>query len=173
MAGVILETTVVGSEAARRGFAQIARVMTNTTPLMGAIGTGLVSIRHDRFQRGSGPGGEAWAPLNPAYAAIKRGPGILRESGMRGGLMGSITRRASNDSVEVGTNKIYGAVHQFGATIRPVRAEKLRFRLMQGLVSADEVTIPARRYMDIDQDDEMLILETVVDALDRAAGRFR
>ena len=40
---------------------------------------------------------------------------ILRRQGFAGGLMGSISVRAYNDRAEVGTNKIYAAVHQFGA----------------------------------------------------------
>lgn len=171
MSGVIVETKVVG-DAAIRAFAQLRLVVANTTPIMRAIGVGLVGIRHDRFQRGSGPDGIAWAPLNPGYAAIKTGPGILRESGMRGGLMGSMTYLAGADSVEIGTNKVYAAIHQFGGIIRPVSADKLRFRLVGGLVAVDQVEIPARPYNDIDREDEIMILETLSDALDRAtAGR--
>jgi len=172
MAGVILETKVVGA-AAIRAFAQLGLVVSNTTPVMRAIGVGLVANVHDRFQRGSGPGGAAWPALNPAYAAIKRGPGILRESGMRGGLMGSITSRAGSNSVEIGSNKIYAAIHQFGGIIRPVSASKLRFPLLGGLVAVDQVEIPARPYLGIDREDEIVILETLVDALDRAAGMGR
>jgi len=167
MAGIVLQTSVVG-DAAIRAFAQLRLHVSDTGPLMRAIGVGLVANVHDRFQRGSGPGGAAWPALNPAYAAIKRGPGILRESGMRGGLMGSITSRAGSDSVEIGSNKIYAAIHQFGGIIRPVSAAKLRFPLVGGLVAVDQVEIPARPYLGIDREDEVMILETVVDALDRA-----
>ncbi|QIB34756.1 phage virion morphogenesis protein [Ancylobacter pratisalsi] len=173
MAGVTLETTVAGSEAARRAFAQLARVVSNTTPIMAAIGTGLVENVHQRFENEVDPDGQPWAPLNPAYASIKRGPGILRESGMRGGLMGSITRRASHDSVEIGTNKIYASVHQFGAVIRPVNAPKLRFMLSTGLASADEVEIPARPFLGFSREDQLTVLETLADALDRAVGLGR
>lgn len=172
MAGVLLETKI-NADAARRVFSQLSLVVADTAPVMRAIGTGLVENVHHRFETQAGPGGEPWAPLNPEYAKIKRGPGILRESGMRGGLMGSITRRASRDTVEIGTNKIYGAIHQFGGIILPVHAKKLRFMLAGGLVQMDQVTIPARPYLGIDQDDERVILETLVDALDRAVGLGR
>jgi len=85
--------------------------------------------------------------------------------------MGSITHRASQDSVEVGTNKIHAAVHQFGATIVPTQAEHLRFMLGGRLVKADSVTIPARPYVGVSAEDGRMIEETVVDALDRAVSR--
>ena len=172
MSGVTLQTQVVG-DAAIRAFAQLRGVVSDTSPIMRAIGTALVESTHTRFEKAVDPEGNAWAPLNPLYESIKRGPGILRESGMRGGLMGSITRRATHDSVEIGTNKVYAAVHQFGAVIRPVRARKLRFWLSTGLVAADEVEIPARPYLGISDEDELTIYETLVDALDRAIGLGR
>ncbi len=167
MAGVTLETKMVG-DAAIRAFRQLGRVMSNTTPIMRAVGVGLVEGTHTRFEQAVDPEGNPWAPLLPAYKAIKRGPGILRESAMRGGLMGSITFRAGADTVEVGTNKIYAAVHQYGATIVPVKATHLRFFLSGGLVEADSVTIPARPYLGVSTEDARMIEETIVDALDRA-----
>ena len=169
MTGVTLETRVVSNQAVR-AFQRLHLLMDNTTPVMAAIGTGLVESTHTRFETETDPDGVAWAPLNPDYAAIKKGAGILRESAMRGGLQGSITRRATRDTVEVGTNKIYAGVHQNGATIVPVNAPHLRFRMASGLVQADSVTIPARPFVGISADDVRMMEETVVDALDRALG---
>ena len=170
MSGVTLETRVVGT-AAIRAFQHLSLVMANTTPVMRAIGTGLIEGTHTRFEKAVDPDGTAWAPLNPAYEAIKKGPGILRESAMRGGLMGSITQRATHNTVEVGTNKIHGAVHQFGATIKPVNAPYLVFRLASGIAHALSVTIPARPYLGIGAEDQLVILDTLEDAFDRAIGR--
>lgn len=169
MSGVTLDVKVADT-AARHWFNHLSIVMADTTPVMRAIGVGLVENTHTRFERAVSPEGTPWAPLLPAYAAVKKGAGILRESAMRGGLMGSITYRASRESVEIGTNKIYAAVHQFGATIRPVKARHLIFRLASGMVHAEEVTIPARPYIGISREDEQLILETIVDAFDRVTG---
>lgn len=172
MAGAIITARIEG-EAPRRVFAALSRVMANPTPVMAAIGTGLVEGTHDRFERAVDPDGQGWAPLMPAYAAIKTGPGILRGRAMRGGLMGSITRRAGPTSVEVGTNKIYGGVHQHGATIKPVTAKRLVFRLAGGMVAAASVTIPARPFLGISTEDERMILDTLEDALDRALATGR
>ena len=47
----------------------------------------------------------------------RRGAGakILQDQGAAGGLSGSIHYKASADKVKIGTNKAYGAVHQYGA----------------------------------------------------------
>lgn len=136
--------------------------------VMAAIGVGMVANTQARMDRGVDPDGAAWAPLYPAYAALKRGPGILRESGMRGGLQGSITFKTFGAGLIIGTNKVYGAVHQFGAVIRPKSAKALVFKLAGGgLVFAKKVTIPARPYLGFGAEDR----DTVLDVLDGAIAR--
>lgn len=136
--------------------------------ILRAIGTGLAANTRDRFDAGQDPEGKAWAALNPAYAAVKRGPGILREAGMRGGLQGSITFATEADSVIVGSNKVYAAVHQFGATIRPKRpGGRLVFKLAGRTVRARSVTVPARPYLGFSDEDR----DTVLDVLDTLLPR--
>ena len=166
MTGAAL-TIAVDDKEARRAFAALQKLMADTTPVMKAIGVGLRRTVHDRFMDAVDPHGNPWAPLNSGYAAIKRGPGILRGAGVAGGLMGSITSRAARDSVEVGSNNVYAAIHQFGGTIVPKNAEHLIFEMAGGLVHATSVTIPARPYLGVGPLDEQVITETLVDALDR------
>jgi phage virion morphogenesis protein len=166
MTGATLDVKIDDREA-KRAFRALQKLMADTTPVMKAIGVGMVRNVHDRFMDAVSPEGVAWAPLSPGYAPIKEGPGILRTAGMRGGLMGSITSRASATAVEVGSNKIYAAVHQFGATIVPKNAKHLIFQMAGGTVQADSVTIPARPYLGVGPLDEQTITETLVDALDR------
>ena len=169
MSGAVLITRMDISDA-QAGFGRLAAVMSDTTPVMRAIGTGLVSNTQDRFDAGQDPDGAAWTALNPVYAAGKRGPGILRESGMRGGLQGSITYRAAASSVEVGSGKIYAAIHQFGGTILPKSGGRLVFRMGNRIVQARSVTIPARPYLGISSEDQVMILDVVEGALARALG---
>ena len=69
----------------------------------------LVSIRQG-FEVERSPDGEAWEPLKPATVRQRKGD-------------------AHPDSVIVGTNLVYAAVHQFGAVInRAAGATKLHFR---------------------------------------------
>lgn len=151
-------------------FQRLAMAVSDTTPIMRAIGTGLVTNTHDRFDDEVDPEGNAWAPLNEEYAKSKRGPGILRESAMRGGLQGSITYRAGRDQVQVGTNKVYGAIHQFGGEILPKHGRFLIFKMGGKTVKARSVTIPARPYLGISNDDRDMIIDVVTGALDRAIG---
>lgn len=169
MSGAVLITHIDTTEA-QAAFRRLERAVADTTPTMRAIGTGLQSNTHDRMDAGQGPDGAGWPALNPTYAAGKRGPGILRESGMRGGLQGSITYRASRSEVEVGTNKIYGAIHQFGGTIKAKGSSKLAFKMGGRFIRTESVTIPARPYLGISSDDQVMILDVIEGALARALG---
>jgi len=168
--------------------AQVRRAIVALTVLergdgiLRAIGVGLARNVRERFDQGVDPDGRPWAALHPLYAPLKRGPGILRESAMRGGLQGSISSDVRGRAVVVGSNKIYAAVHQFGATIRPRNAPALVFRLATGqmvktkrgarpesaLVFAQSVTIPARPYLGLSARDADTIREVVFDGLSRA-----
>ena len=166
MTGVVIETRIDATKAAK-AFGELAKVITRPEPVLRAIGTGLVQVTQDRFESGKDPDGKSWAALNPGYAATKRGPGILRESAMRGGLMASVTFQTSSDAVAVGTNKVYAAIHQFGGTIKPKSADRLVFRIGGQMVFAKSVTIPARPFLGIGPEDEEMILDVVEGALDR------
>ena len=169
VSGAVLITRLDAAEA-QSAFRRLERAVADTTPIMRAIGTGLQSNTHDRMDAGQAPDGGAWPALNPTYAAGKRGPGILRESGMRGGLQGSITYRAGRSEVQVGTNKIYGAIHQFGGTIKAKGSGKLAFKMGGRFIRTESVTIPARPYLGISSEDEDMILDVIESALARALG---
>ena len=141
-----------------------------------AIGAGLVEVTQARFESESEPLGGKWQALNPAYAMIKRGPGILRASLV---LQRYITFATAGNQVTVGSNRIYAAVHQFGATIRPKNARALVFRLgragprggkSSGLVHAKSVTIPARPYLGFGPKDQREVLEVTATEINRALG---
>lgn len=156
---------------AAEALGRLADAFEDATPIMRAIGVGLRENVHTRFEEERGPDGRAWAPVRRDYAAEKRGPGILREAGIRGGLMGSITFEADRRSVEVGTNKVYARVHQLGGTIVPKTGSHLVFTIGGRTVFAKSVTIPARPYLGIGPEDEETIMDVIEGALDRASGR--
>lgn len=166
MTGAVIETRIDTTKAAK-AFGELAKVIDRPEPVLRAIGTGLVEVTQGRFESGKDPQGKSWQGLNAAYGATKRGPGILRESAMRGGLMSSITFQTSSDTVQVGTNKVYAAIHQFGGTIKPKTGDRLVFRIGGQTVFARSVTIPARPYLGIGPEDEDMILDVVEGALDR------
>lgn len=156
----------------RAGVTKLGGVL--KTGVVRAIGVALVEVVNKRFESGTDPFGQKWQALNPAYAAIKRGPGILRASLM---LQRSVTFSASGSQVTIGTNRIYAGVHQFGATIKPVRAKALVFRMGgvgprggAGIVRVKSVTIPARPYLGFGPDDQRAVMETLGVFIDRTLG---
>ncbi len=137
------------------------------TGVLAAIGVALVEEVNKRFESGSDVWGTAWQPLLPAYAQIKRGPGILRESRM---LQRSITFRVSGSTIAVGSNRIYAAVHQFGATITAKNAPALAFKLgvagpkggiEPAFVHVQSVHIPARPYLGFGPNDQRAVMEVL------------
>ncbi|MBV6650721.1 MAG: phage virion morphogenesis protein [Hoeflea sp.] len=167
MSGVSITMQIRDAEV-RRGFRKLERLMIDTTPVMAAIGTGLVGSTHMRFVTQTDPEGQAWAALNTGYTAGKRNSRILTESGR---LRDSINSRPGNDEVLVGTNVIYAAIHQFGGTILPKAATHLWFRIGGALIKASKVTLPARPFLGISSDDEAMIAETVFGFLERISAR--
>lgn len=135
------------------------------------IGQQMLKATRARMVAETAPDGARWAPLNPDYAASKRGPGILRESGMRGGLMSSITASVAGNAVRIGTNKVQAGIHQFGGEIRPRSAAALAFTLGGRLVLAQKVTIPARPFLGISADDRAEIRQVIEDHIDMVLNR--
>jgi phage virion morphogenesis protein len=162
MTGARLSVTV-DDKRLLGGLARL-RAIGHDQAVLHAIGSGLVSNVEDRLGGTTDPDGHPWAPLNPAYAALKKGGGMLRESSQ---LAKSITFRVSGSSIEVGSLSRYAGVHQFGATIGPKTAKALVFKLAGGLVRAKKVVIPARPYLGFGAEDRAIVL----DVLDRAVRR--
>lgn len=167
MAGARIEVSLDTRDAS----AAIGRLVAlggNLTPLLRSIGEGVRDTTQLRFDSGTDPAGLRWVPLNPVYAAAKRGAGILKERAMVGGLQGSITYQVQGPtSVLIGTNKPYAAIHQFGGVIKPQRAKSLVFRLGGRTVRAKQVKIPARPYLGIGAADREVIEEMVALTLRR------
>lgn len=102
---------------------------------------------------GPAPSGRPWAKWSEDYARTRRGGGgkLFRE----GDLRGSLQSLAGADEAEVGTNLVYGAIHQFGGA---------------------EVgsAIPARAYLGLSSDDEADIEQIIADVIEQhIAGALR
>ncbi len=167
MSGAQISVTIVDKEV-QRGFEKLVGLMQHTRPVMAAIGTGIVASTHMRFITQTDPEGKAWHALDPEYAKDKRNSRILTESGR---LRNSINSQASDHEVRVGTNTIYAAAHQFGAVIKPKNASHLFFRIGGRLIKADSVTLPARPFLGISEQDEAMVSETVFDFVERYSTR--
>ena len=77
-----------------------------------AIAEALRSGTIERFEGEKSPEGAAW---NKSIRASEKGGLTLT---MTGQLKGSINARATEEGAEVGTNLVYAATHQFGASGR-------------------------------------------------------
>jgi phage virion morphogenesis protein len=155
----------------QRALAALARLGRDPSPPLKALGPLLVASTRNRMVAEQAPDGSAWPRLNPAYAAGKRGPGMLRERAMRGGLFGSLTSALEGRTLRIGTNKAYAAVHQFGATITPKTARALFFRMGGGMVAVKRVRIPARPFLGISATDRDTIRDVFADFARRATAR--
>lgn len=71
------------------------------------------------FQERRAPDGTPWKDVSPAYARWKSKKGYSPGNILilRGRLMQSIHADPAADSVTIGTNVVYAAIHQFGGSI--------------------------------------------------------
>jgi phage gpG-like protein len=139
-------------------------VTENLNEPLDAIGAVLVANTMTRFETGKGPGGIAWLP---SIAAKLRGGQTLVETGR---LRSSFTSQVVGDSVEWGTNVVYAAVHQFGHSFSH-QAFRAAERKGFGLPFAESiVTLPARPFIGVDDNDVADMKEVLVDFLGRMAG---
>lgn len=122
------------------------RHMGGTGELTAAIGELFVTSTIERFEDGKGPNGEAWKPSQRAEG--KGGRTLLD----KGRLRSSIVYESTPQRVVVGTNVVYGAIHQFGG--QAGRGRKVR--------------IPARSYLGISEEDIAEARATMADFV--AAG---
>ncbi len=138
MAGVTLEYSINDHQALAmleqlEGF--------DSTSMFEEIGEHLVSATQGRFRDQVDPEGNDW---KPSKRALRTGDLTLIDHAI---LRGSITYNASTDQVEVGTNLVYGAIHQFGGEA----GRNL------------SVTLPARPYLGI-SDDDGIEIDDIVEA---------
>lgn len=127
---------------------QAAQKLGNTQALMESIGDALVSGTLKRFDAEEDPQGRKW---EPSGRASEEGGQTLTSKGR---LRDSIDRVATPDKVMVGSNLAYARIHQEGGIITPKNAKKLVFTGRGGKkVAVDKVTIPARPYLGVSEDD--------------------
>ncbi len=116
--------------ALRAGLADLQAKLGRMKPALNDIGEALLNSTRERFRSETDPDGNKWRPLSPAYARKKALKGnsktILQ---LRGYLFGSLTYQATDTVLEIGSNRDYAAIHQFGGVItRPAGSGSVRLR---------------------------------------------
>lgn len=96
------------------------------------------------------PDGTPWLAWSDDYEARKRPGTMLKQSGA---LLRSITSIAGSDTIEIGSDDIKSAVHQYGHTVGSGPFAGRR--------------IPARPYLGISDDDEAAIHARIIDDVRR------
>jgi len=119
----------------------------STRPVVEAMCLAVLSISQRAFSQ-SALRAAPWPNLSDGSAARLRRSGQL----WKGLHVAGVGERSGL----VGVNAIYGAVHQFGATIRPKSGKSLVFRLGGKTVFARKVTIPARPFLPFSVDGKLI-----------------
>ncbi|PMB01366.1 phage virion morphogenesis protein [Fischerella thermalis CCMEE 5273] len=143
-------TIRVDDREIQQALGQLQTRLSNLLPVFKNIGEYMVLATTERFDNEVDPQGNSWHPLTTATIARKQRKGkILKILQQDGDLRRTIVYQASVDRVEIGTNRIYGAIHQFGGQAGRRRS----------------VTIPARPFLGVSESDKSEILAIIEDYL--------
>lgn len=145
-------TIEINDDAISQALGSALGRLDDMTPVMQAIGRQLQESTIRRFAAGQAPDGTPWAANSPVTLARKRDPRPL--FGISGMLNSQISYEADASSVQVGSNRIYAAMMQFGGT-------KAKFPHLWG-------NIPARPFLGISDQDQADILDIIGEALEDA-----
>jgi len=146
MAGVKVAITVQ-DDGFRDALMRLLAATANLKPVFDEIGSALLATTEQRFEAEAGPDGVPWA-AHSAATLLRRGSSA-RKLRDKGHLYQSLTYASGRLKAEVGTNRIYARIRQFGG--KAGRGRK--------------VTIPARPYLGISADDRTMIGEILTDHL--------
>jgi len=159
--------------------------------LFADMGEYLLRSTRERAAKEIDPDGNKWRALSPGYAKwkAKKRPGVPVLKFDFHMLGDQLSYEAGQDELLVGTNAPYGAIHQFGGTVhRPAHSRKLAFgkdkpnrmkvfaragskdvdHEQWATVDAYDVTLPARPWLGLSQEDDTELLAIVVDHLGEA-----
>lgn len=186
MAGAMLDVVMNGS-AVGKALEQLGeRLESLRTPLLD-IAEYLHQSTDGRARRQVAPDGSPWAPLSPATLARKKsGSKILRETGA---LLDTLRHQVSDNELAFGTDRPYGAIHQFGGKVEhAARSQQVYFKMSGGVVGnrfvkkrhsnfsqwvthgARSVEMPARPYLGLSTEDETEVLAIIADYLAEPLG---
>lgn len=146
MAGAMLDVIIDNSQIGK-ALDELARRLDDFTTPLNDIGEYLHQSTDERFRQKVAPDGTPWAPLSAVTLARKKGPGILREKGT---LQDTLRKQVNATELNFGTDRPYGAVHQFGqkkgasgqfGKDRPIPWGDIPAREYLGLSGVDEIEI--------------------------------
>lgn len=156
----------INSKEIEQALGEVMGKIAHPAQLMESIGTALSSVTAQNFQ----------AQGRPKWLGLQR-PGEKRKGGMilqdSGRLRDSVVASHTDNSVTIGTNVVYAAIHQFGGqtkahTILPKNGKALKFNgRFAKKVNHPGSKIPARPFLPMTKDGELqpeatIAIESVV-----------
>lgn len=141
--------TVTAGKAIKE-LGKYAQRLNNPTPALKRVGRYVTELSKQSFRDARDPTTDApWAALSPATIARRRGnrAQILVDTGrLKKSIHSIITGKRS---VAIGTNVVYGAVHQFGSGVTSSRS------------GGTSITVVARPFLGIDSRGEREVVDIV------------
>tara|TARA_R110002020_G_scaffold10801_22_gene41107 strand:+ start:28456 stop:28977 length:522 start_codon:yes stop_codon:yes gene_type:complete len=163
MAGVGLAVEIK-ADAALAALGKAEAKTEQPRDLYDAIGLALLASTDYRFETEQSPDKTPWPK---SMRVLLEGGKTLTDSGH---FRSSMAHEATDTGVAVGTNAIQGAIHQFGGVIRAKNAKALAFSIGGEKVFVQSVTMPARPYLGLSDDDEADIIALAGDWLTEPLG---
>ena len=143
---------------------------TNLRPLMAGLANKLLEATEDNFANECNPEtGQRWPELAPSTrqqrATTGHGGKMLQVSGL---LASSVQPNFGDNYAEVGTNKAYAPVHQFGSdpyTIRPRHKQALAFG--GGIIrkKVNHPGVPARPFLGLSAQHKADLIDAITNYL--------
>jgi phage virion morphogenesis protein len=140
MAGASFDIKLEGEKELLAAMDKLISRAQNLKPVYADIGEMLLLSHQERWDKQQAPDGTPWEPLSAKYLASKR----KRESKgskkilVLDSMLRDLHYQSSHSGLQFGTDKVYGATHQFGDATR---------------------NIPARPFLGISGEDKMAILD--------------
>lgn len=99
---------------------ELAQRVKNPKPVLRKIGHVITNYVDEKFETEGKYEGEKWEDWKPSYKKkrAEKGRGKGKILSLEGELRESIDDKVTTDSVEVGTNKVYAAIHNFGGDVK-------------------------------------------------------
>lgn len=157
-------------------FDKLSNKVINLKPLMLNVAEIMHSSVMKNF-RDQAANGKAWQKLAPSTIKQRKKKGywpgrILQRRGGGDGLKASVQSSHGDDFAQVGTNKIYAAIHQYGGVISQSSLKTYIRKKSAGLNAAKpkrnkmrQIRIPARPFLVINDRDLVKVQKTVLDYL--------
>lgn len=179
----------VKDQEIKRSLKKLTEKTKNMRPIMRKISAKMHSATEENFRTEGARLGKKWQDLSPSTkkqrARIGKWPGAILQQ--QGSLVASISTYHDDNTAAVGTNKEYAAIHQLGGEINhPARERIMHFKSyksgkkkgktlfsksgsatygMKAPGKAYTITMPARPFLGLNDDDLNKILGIITDDL--------